>query len=49
MFNKGFLYRLGVSIREIGETSGHNQFIFAGIIIKAGLFIRDFAAEITYV
>jgi len=37
---KGFIYRLGVSIKDAGENSK------SGFVIRLGLAIRNFAASI---
>ena len=48
MISKGFIYRLGIFIKEIGERIGHVKigriFIFNWLsnrIIKKGLTIKD--------
>jgi len=38
---KGFVYRLGVRIKEFGERAGHKKIFFAGAFIRLGLSIRN--------
>ena len=42
---KGFIYRLGVSLKDFGERAGHRRRFYAGAMIRTGLAIRDFAAR----
>ena len=37
----GFIYRLGVSIKELGERAGHKRRWYAGLVIRLGLAIKD--------
>jgi hypothetical protein len=43
---KGFIYRLGITIKEIGEKAGHKQRFFAGLIVCVGIFIRSIASRV---
>jgi hypothetical protein len=38
---KGFIYRLGVSIKEAGERAGHKNWFFAGAVIRLGLAVKS--------
>jgi hypothetical protein len=38
---KGFIYRLGVKIKEAGERAGHRRRFYAGAMIRAGLAVRN--------
>jgi len=40
---RGFIYRLGVSIKEFGERAGHKKRFYAAAVIRAGLAIRKYA------
>ena len=42
---KGFIYRLGQSLKDRGECAGHKRRWYAGAMIRVGLAIRDFAAS----
>ena len=42
----GFLYRLGVSIKERCERAGHKNRFYAGALIRLGISIRNFAARL---
>ena len=37
---KGFIYRLGVSIKEAGERAGHKNWFFAGAVIRLGITVK---------
>jgi len=37
----GFIYRLGVAIKELGERAEHRRRWWAGAFIRLGLAIRD--------
>jgi len=43
---KGFIFRLGVSIKDAGEAAGHRRRFYAGAAIRIGLMIRGLAAKI---
>lgn len=43
---KGFIYRFGIIIKEIGEKAGHKKRIYAGLIICTGIFIRNIASKV---
>jgi hypothetical protein len=38
---KGFLYRLGVLLKDTGECAGHKRRWYAEALIHIGLAIRD--------
>jgi hypothetical protein len=40
---RGFIFRLGVSIKNAGENS---KSFFCGAVIRLGLSIRDFARSV---
>lgn len=42
---RGFIYRLGVSVKEFGERAGHKNRFYAGWFIRRGLAIRTFALK----
>jgi len=42
---KGFIYRLGDSLKNAGECAGHKRRFYAGALIRAGCAIRDWAAR----
>jgi len=42
---KGFIYRLGVAIKEAGERAGHRRLFFAGAFIRLGLAVRSRAMK----
>jgi len=41
---RGFIFRLGVSIKERGERAGHRRRFYAGAMIRVGLVIREIGA-----
>ena len=42
---RGFLYRLGVSLKDAGERAGHKRRRWiATVAIRLGLKLRDYAA-----
>ena len=43
---KGFIYRLGVSIKECGERAGHKGRFYARAVIRIGIFIRELGANL---
>jgi hypothetical protein len=40
---RGFVYRLGIKIREAGENAGRK--FYAGALIRLGIMIRNIAAR----
>ena len=40
---KGFIYRMGMSIKDAGERAGHKRRWYAGAVIRLGLGIRQCA------
>jgi hypothetical protein len=43
-FMKGMFYRMGIALKEAGEIAGHDHHWYAGILIRTGLAIKDFAS-----
>ena len=37
---RGFIYRLGILIKEAGEIAGHKGRIYASLLVNVGLGIR---------
>jgi len=42
---RGFIYRLGISLKDFGERAGHKKRFYAGAVIQLGLSIRDYARK----
>jgi hypothetical protein len=40
---RGFIYRLGQSLKDRGECAGHKRRWYAGAMIRVGLSIRELA------
>jgi len=40
---RGFIYRLGQSLKDHGECAGHKRRWYAGAVIRVGLSIREWA------
>jgi len=43
---RGFIYRLGMSIKNAGERAGHKRRFYAGAVISLGISITSFARKL---